>query len=172
MIEPGYFLFVGCLLFLLIFATKQDKASLWIILTASIVGILMVVFITRQIRAPWKLVIPGTEETLTILALLGIGRNRTAYIQAVLLLIAWCAHLQCYLDLIWNTNVVYDHYEQIIASVAVLQLLGFHDTWFSIGRSVQKWCHIWAVGGDLISGSSGSSVVVRSADAPSQTKVT
>ena len=156
-----YLAFLGCLLFLLLFSTQRDRASLLIVTVSNIIGLLLVIFVTRQIHAPWKLAIPGAGETLTILALIGVARNRTAYFQAILLLIAWCAHLLCYVDCETGSNLVYDHYEQILGGVAVLQILGFHDTWFSIGRAIQRGFHLWATGGGFVSPASGSSAMVR-----------
>ena len=129
MIDAASLLFLGCLLILLAFSTKQDRAALWIVTISNFVGLLLVVFVTRQIHAPWKLVIPGAGETLTIIALLKWGQGtRSSFFQAVLLLVAWCAHFQCYADLIWNTNVVYDNYELVLGAVAIGQLLVCHDT--------------------------------------------
>lgn len=150
-----------CLLFLLVWSTPKDRAALWIVTLSNFVGWLLVLTVTRQIHAPWKLVIPGAGETLTILALITLGRNRSSYIQAVLLLIAWCAHLLCYLDCQTGSNLVYDHYEQILALVAVGQLLGFHDTYFNLARRVQRWGHIWASGGRFVSSATVGSDLVR-----------
>jgi hypothetical protein len=132
-------LFLVCLLLLLAFATKKDRAALWIITISNVVGWLLVIFVTRQIHAPWKLVIPAGGETLTILALIGIGRNRSSLIQASLLLIAWLSHVLCYVDCQTGSNLVYDHYEQILAGVAVCQLLGFHDTASHCFTSARDW---------------------------------
>lgn len=166
MIDLPYFFFLGCILFLLAFATNRDRNALRIILIASIVSEVLVVFVTRQIHAPWKLVVPGAVETLTILALLSYGRTRTAFFQAVLLIVAWWSHIQCYLDLIWNTNVVYDHYEKILSVVAVLQLLACYDTIFSIGRSVQGWGDAWAARLRGVHSGSSRAALLRGEDSP------
>lgn len=160
MIAAAAIFFPLCLLFLLVWSTPKDRAALWIVTISNAIGWLLVIFVTRQIHAPWKLVIPGAGETLTILALVSIGRNRTAFIQAGLLLIAWCAHLLCYVDCQSGSNLVYDHYEQILACVALGQLIGFYDTWAYIGRAVQKWCHLWANRGAVVRPASGCSAVL------------
>ncbi len=158
-------LYLIALVFLRIWATSKDSRTLTILLTAGVCSTLLAHLVMPEIHAAWKLAIPGAVETLTIMALVTTApHNRTTLGQVVLLLIAWWCHLQCYADIQLNTDVVYDHYEQILAGVAVGQLLGFHDTVFSIGRSVQRWAHVWASGGGFVSAASRGAVMVRSAD--------
>lgn len=161
MIDLFAILFPVCLLFLLALSTRRDRAALWIVTISNLVGWLLVIFVTRQIHAPWKLAIPAAGETLTILALVTIGQNRSAYFQAVLLLIAWLAHVLCYVDCQTGSSLVYDHYEQILAGVALAQLLGFHDSALNACRVIQRWVHLWATGGRFVSPASSGSAMVR-----------
>lgn len=168
MIAAFPIIFLGCLLFLLFFATEQNRVPLWIVTISNIVGWILVLSVTRHIAGDWKLVVPAAGETLTILALFGFGRNRTAYFQAVLLLIAWCAHVLCYVDCETGSNIVYDRYEQILAVVAALQLLGFYDTWGHSFRTLQRWYHLWAFGRGVVSDSGARSGVVLPPSKPGQ----
>jgi len=129
-----YQLFIGCVLILWALSTPQDRNALRIVLIASLASEGIVDFITRQIHAPWKLVIPGAVETLTIIAMLSWARNRTGYLQAGLLFVAWIAHLLCYLHLKTGGQLpfFYDNYEAIIQVVAVGQLAVCYDTLRSI----------------------------------------
>jgi len=163
-----YFGFILALVLLRLGSTKRDRNALTIVLVASLVSLALVTFVTHSITAHWKLVIPGAVETLTIWALAALGKDRSSFFQAIMLLVAWGDHLQCYLDLIWNTNVVYDNYSKILEAVAVGQLLGFYDTAFSMCRACQRWFHVWAVGSRFVPASSGSSAMVRTPDHAAQ----
>ena len=118
------------------FATPQDRNALRIVLIASLSSEVIVDFITRQIHAPWKLVIPGAVEILTILAMFQWAKGRTGHLQIGCLCAAWLAHLLCYVDVCLKTDLVYSKYETIIQIVAVGQILACYDTLVSIGRRV------------------------------------
>jgi hypothetical protein len=122
-----YYGFALAVLLLWIFSSPKDKMALRIILLATI-GSMIITTYTRTVNAPWKLIVPATVEMLTIIALLHWARNRTGYTQAGLLVIAWAAHLICYLDLMLGTDLVYSAYERVILLVAVGQVLACHET--------------------------------------------
>lgn len=109
-------------------SSTKDRNALRVVLAATIASFLITEWVTRPIHASWKLAIPATVETLTILALLHWAKNRTGYLQAGLLSIAWATHVLCYYDLNANTNLVYDNYGRILAAVAVGQIAACYDT--------------------------------------------
>jgi len=117
-----------CVLVLWGVSSPRDRNALRIILLATVGSFLLTEGATRQIHGAWKLIFPATVETLTILALLRWSKNRTGYMQAGLLVIAWGAHVLCYLDLVRNTDWVYDNYNQILGCVALGQIAACHDT--------------------------------------------
>lgn len=130
-----YYAFIVCVFLLWLASTSRDRNALRIVLIASLASEVIVELVTHQIHGAWKLAIPGALETLTILALLHWARNRTGHMQACLLIIAWLAHLLCYLDAVWKTDLVYSRYEIIIQMVAVGQLAACYDTLiFNAGR--------------------------------------
>lgn len=110
------------------FSSPRDRNAARIILLATLVSFLITEGITRQIEASWKLMVPATVESLTVMFLLLYARNRTGFLQAGLLCLAWLAHVLCYMDLMLNTDMVYSNYELVLGFVALGQLLGFHDT--------------------------------------------
>ncbi len=141
-----YSYFLLCVLILWALSSPRDRNALRIVLIASLASEVIVDFITHQIHAPWKLVIPGLLETLTILALLKWARNRTGYLNVGCLCIAWLAHLLCYLDVWLKTNMVYSRYEGIIMVVAIGQLLACHDTIISTSERAYTWASgLWRV---------------------------
>jgi hypothetical protein len=131
--------FLVAVALLWLFATERDRAAARIVLIASLASTFLVHAITVHITGAWKLVIPGAVETLTILCLLKWTRNRTGYTQAACLIVAWLAHFLCYVDLRLNTDVVYSHYETILAAVASAQIAGFHDTLRHNLRRLGAW---------------------------------
>ena len=144
------------------FATSREKTVLSILMVAGGGSTVLANTVMPMIHDSWKLAIPGAVETLTILSIVTMApHSRITFFQVILLLISWCVHLQCYRDCENNTNVVYDNYEKILAAVAVGQLLAFYDTWFNIGRNLQRWAHLWADGGRFVSPASRSAGVVR-----------
>lgn len=165
---PFYLL---ALVVLRLFATTRDRKALSILLVAGFGSTLLAHTVMPEIHASWKLVIPGAVETLTIWALVTFcAPNRHTLIQVILLLIAWWCHLQCYADIQFNTNLVYDHYEHILAGVAIAQLLGFYDSFLHACRVIQKWCYLWATGGRVVSPASSGFAVVHNQDSTPQTK--
>jgi hypothetical protein len=131
-----YFSFVACVLVLLAFATPRDKNALRIILAASVVSEVLVVVITRQIHAPWKLVIPGAVEVLTIASMFRWSKNRTGHLQIGCLCAAWLAHFVCYIDVCLGTDLIYSHYETFIQVVAAAQIAACYDSMLAIGRRI------------------------------------
>ncbi len=130
-----YHLFIFCVFLLWIASTPRDRNALRIVLIASIFSEVIVDLVTRDIHGAWKLIIPGMVETLTIMAMLRWSRNTTGYLQAGCLIVAWLAHLLCYVDVALKTDLVYSKYEHIIMAVAVGQLAACYDTvMFTIGR--------------------------------------
>lgn len=123
-----------------VLSSPRDRIAARIILIATLGSFLMVSLVTRHIEAPWKLIFPGAVETLTIGALLTWTPNRTGYLQCCCLVVAWFAHLFCYLDIVWRTNFVYDRYGQILGVVAFAQILSFHDTITLNLRRLGRWC--------------------------------
>lgn len=131
----GFFLAV---LLLWVFSSPKDKGALRIVLLATI-GSMIATSFTRGIIAPWKLVVPATVEALTILALLKWAKNRTGYLQAGLLVIAWAAHLICYYDLKANTDWVYSRYETVLLFVGIGQLVACYDTLWHNWGALLDW---------------------------------
>ena len=123
-----YQLFFLAVLVLWLFASPRDRMALRIVLGATIAAELLKYGVTIHIAGAWKLAIPATLETATILCLLHWTPNRTGHAQAACLLVAWAAHVGCYVDLVLGTNLVYDRYEMIIGLVAAGQIAFFHDT--------------------------------------------
>jgi len=123
-----YQIFLICTLVLWAFSSPRDKTALRIVLLATLFSEVIVDEVTCQFTGAWKLVFPGMVETLTILSLLKWSRNRTGIMQAGLLVIAWFAHVLCYVDLVIQTDFVYSQYENIMLAVAVGQLIAFYDT--------------------------------------------
>lgn len=142
-----YASFLFCVFLLWIASAPRDRNALRIILIASLVSEVLVELVTKQIIAPWKLAIPGAIETLTIMAMLQWARNRTGYMQAALLCIAWLAHAGCYLDLLLKTDMTYSRYEAIIQLVAVAQILACYETLARCGGAVASWVASLRAGG-------------------------
>ena len=134
-----YQLFFFSVLGLWLFASPRDRIALRIVLGATIAAELLKYGVTVHITGAWKLVIPATLETATIIALLYWARNRTGYMQAGCLVIAWLAHVLCYADVVTGTNVVYDRYESLLLLVAVAQLAACHDTIIHNLRRMGHW---------------------------------
>jgi len=126
-VDP-YLIFLFTAFALWLIASPRDKVALYIVLWATLLSYFITEGVTRQIAGAWKLVIPGAVELATIAALLTWSRNRTGYMQVGLLVVAWGAHLLCYLDLVLNTDMVYSRYETILWGVSIGQLLAFYDT--------------------------------------------
>lgn len=139
MIDFWYLVFVACVLILLAFSTQRDRNALRIILAASVVGCLLVIFVTRQIHAPWKLAIPGALEAMTAVAMYQWSKNITGHLQIGCLFVAWLTHALCYLDLWFNTDLVYSHYETIIQVVALAQLAACYDTILHAPATLRDW---------------------------------
>ncbi len=131
--------FLAAVFLLWLGAAPIDRNALRIILIASLASEALVDLVTRQMTAPWKLVIPGALEVLTIAAMLRFSRNRTGYWQAALLALAWAAHLLCYFDIAMRTDLVYSRYETIIQMVAVGQLAACYETIVHIAGRVRLW---------------------------------
>lgn len=124
----SYQLFIACAFLLWAVSTPRDRNALRIVLIASIASEAIVYGITRHISGAWKLTIPSLVDFLTILALLKWSLNRTGIIQIGLLLVAWAAHWLCYVDIILKTDLVYSHYETVLAVVSFAQLASCYDT--------------------------------------------
>ncbi len=131
-----YQTFILVILFLWLVSTPRDRDALRVVLIASLFSEVIVDFITHNIHGAWKLAIPGAVEVLTIVSLLTWAKGPTGFAQAYLLLIAWLAHVLCYLDVAMKTDLVYSRYETIIQLVAVAQIIAFHDTLASCGRGL------------------------------------
>lgn len=130
-----YHCFIAAVFILWAISTPRDKNALRIVLIASLTSEVMVDEITQQIEGAWKMIMPGALEIATILAMLKWARNRTGYLQAGLLVIAWVAHLLCYVDFTLKTDLVYSKYEGIIFWVSVGQLATCYDTmYFNLSR--------------------------------------
>ncbi len=123
-----YQFFILCVIALRLVASPKDRNALSIILVASFVSTLLVHLVTYQIHGAWKLAIPGGIEVLTILAMFRWSKNLTGYLNSGCLIVAWLAHLLCYVDVCLKTDIVYSRYETIIQVVAVGQLLTCYDT--------------------------------------------
>jgi hypothetical protein len=136
-----YTWFLLCVLLLWTLSTPRDRNALRIILLSSLASLVTVELLTHQIHGAWKLVVPGAIETLTILSLLQFARNRTGYIQAALLVVAWLAHAGCYLDIALKTDLVYSRYEAVIQLVAIAQILACHETLARCGGLTASWLH-------------------------------
>lgn len=149
MIDPWYYAFLGCVVVLWAFSVPQDRNALRIVLFFSLTGIALVTLVTTNIHGPWKLAIHGTHEVLTIVCLFMWAPNRTGFLQACLLWIAWLAHLLCYLHLKTGGQLpfFYDHYETIIQVVAVGQLAACYDTLRSILISLYRSFKSLGLGG-------------------------
>ena len=111
-----------------IFSTERDRAASRIVLIASLASFALVELVTHRITGAWKLVIPGAEETLTIYALYRWAHNRTGFLQSACLVIAWAAHVICYVDVKLGTDLIYSHYRSTLALVGLAQILCFYDT--------------------------------------------
>ena len=135
-----YFSYLAVLSGLLVFASPKDRGALWVIFLAGM-GSKMLMLFLHSLTAPWKLVFPASVEVLTILALLHFSPNRTGFIQAGLLVVAWGAHVLCYYDLITNSNLVYDNYSTILGWVAVGQIATCYDTLGHNLRAILGWAN-------------------------------
>ena len=165
-----YIAFIAGVVLLRLWATPRDRNALTIILVASVVSTFLVHFVTCHIQAAWKLVIPGAVETLTILAMMTWANPQTALKQAILLLVAWWAHLQCYVDCQTGGNVIYDNYENLLAIVAIGQLLACHDTLFSIARNAHHQFNLLVGRGRGVLAASGGDFMVHNPDKPTEQK--
>lgn len=139
MLPDPYLLYLLAAVLLLWGATHRDRAALGVVVGASVVSWLLVTFVTRSILSPWKLVVPGAVETLTIISLLRWSRGRTCWLQIALVSVAWLTHVLDYLDLVLGTNMVYDNYGGILWSVSLLQLLACYDTYLLLLRRFGRW---------------------------------
>lgn len=137
-----YLAYLHLVALLWVFSAPSDRNALRILLIAG-VGSFLLARATHSIIAPWKLVLPASVESLTILALLRWSRNRMGYTQIALLVCAWITHVLCYTDLITGSNLVYDNYEAILGAVAIGQLLACYDTvyhnWLLVRGAFLRW---------------------------------
>lgn len=150
MIDPWYYVFLGCVVVLWAFSVPQDRNALRIVLFFSLTGIALVTWVTPHLHGFWKTCAMCSHEWLTILCLL-YANTRTGYRQAVLLFISWLANILC----LWHLKTggqlpfFYDNYEAIIQVVAAGQLAVCYDTLRSIPlrlyRALQscRVCCIW-----------------------------
>jgi hypothetical protein len=134
-----YHLFALAVFALWLGATDADRNALRIVLAVTIASLLVVDLWTSHLTGSWKLAVPGVVETVTIIALIRWSRNRTGFIQAGCVLAAWLAHALCFADLRLGTDLVYSHYEGILAAVAGLQLAFFHETYLHHFRRLGHW---------------------------------
>lgn len=134
-----YLIFILAVLLLRLGATARDRSALTVVVVATVASWMLVTFVTHGITGSWKLVIPATVETATILALLRWARTRTGLMQAMLVAVAWYAHLLCYIDIRIGTNMIYDNYERLLGLVAVLQIASCYDTYLHHFRRLGQW---------------------------------
>jgi hypothetical protein len=152
---PSYLILVAVLW---AFSSQKDRNSLRIILIAGVASYLITLGI-HGVTSPWRLIVPATIETATIIALLKWANNRQGLTQVALLVIAWAAHLLCYFDLMAGTNIVYDAYEKILLGVAVGQILACHDTVLSNVLAIRDALFRLGGRGDLHPASGHASVL-------------
>lgn len=143
--------FLGSVFLLWVFSSPRDKSALRIILVATIGSYLLTELVTRPITGTWKLVIPGAVELATIAAILRWSRNLTGYLQVGLLVVAWFAHLFCYVDLVLGSDLVYSNYELILEGVAIGQLAACHDTLSHNWCALRRWADsVWVRRGRIV----------------------
>jgi len=65
----------------------------------------------------------GFLELLTINLLYRFGWNLLGKTQALILFGAWVTHICLYMDVSLGSNLIYDHYETLILSAMLAQLL-------------------------------------------------
>lgn len=147
--------FMACLLILWVASTEKDRPALRVILAATLASHFLVAVITRHIPGIWKLSVPATVETLTILALYRFAWGRTALIQVIALLFAWVTHALCFADLKLGTDLVYSKYEIILLVVAIVQVLAFHDTIRSIAIRLAAVVGVRGMGHPRTAGATG-----------------
>lgn len=124
-------------------ATKADRNALMIVMIATVTSWLLVDFGTSRFTGAWKLSVPGSVETVTILCLLRWA-GRTGFYQASCLVVAWLAHVLCFADLRLGTDMVYSRYELILFGVSIAQIALFHDTYLHHIRRLGHW---WSFSG-------------------------
>ena len=123
---------------LLVASVPRDRNAIRIVMLATLTSWLLVDLGTSRLTGAWKLCVPGAVETLTILALLRWG-GRTGCIQSGPLVVAWLAHVLCFVDLTAGTDIVYSRYEFILGSVSLTQLALFHETYLHHFRRLGHW---------------------------------
>lgn len=123
-----YHAFIAIMAVVWLGATTHDRPAARIVLGASVLSELLVDGVTCCLTGGWKLTVPGVLELATIGFLVACARNRTGLLNVALLAFAWLAHVVCFLDWKLGTDVVYSRYETVLAVIAGLQLLTFHDT--------------------------------------------
>lgn len=100
-------------------------------LIASLASEVMVDCFTHNIHSAWKMVFPASLEVMTIWAMFRWG-GENALIQAVLLVVAWLAHLLLYADAVLGTDIIWSRYDTAIQMIAVGQLVACYDTLFYV----------------------------------------
>jgi hypothetical protein len=134
-----YYLFVLVIALVAIGSTPFDRAASRIVLAATLASWALVDLVTVHLYGAWKLCVPGMIETLTILSLLRWAQKPSRYYQSACLVVAWLAHVLCFVDLGLGTDIVYTRYEAILACVAVAQIAFFHDTYLHQIRRMGRW---------------------------------
>jgi hypothetical protein len=133
-----YLLIVASVALLWLGSTPHDRIALRIVMLATLTSWLLVDFGTSRLTGAWKLSVPGAVETVTILALLHWGGRSGCY-QAGCLVIAWLAHVLCFVDVTAGTDMVYSRYEAILAGVSIAQIALFHETYLHHFRRLGHW---------------------------------
>jgi hypothetical protein len=123
-----YPFFYTAVIILWLTACKSDLAAARILCMATVGSWILTRAFVVHIAAAEKQAIPTLFDLATLVAFLVWSRNRTGWINAVALAVAVLTHIQCYVDVKMNTNLVYDNYERILAFTALVQLMAFHRT--------------------------------------------
>lgn len=129
------------------FAAPADRNALRVVAAATLASKFVVTPMQAHYVYSWNLIFPILLETLTVVALVQFGyRNRTAYLQAVCLAVAWIAHVFCLIDIKLNTDIVYSNYETILYCVAASQVLVCFQTLARCGSLVTDGIASFLVG--------------------------
>lgn len=160
-----YYAFLAAVFLLWLGSVESERNALRVVLVASVASFLLVTLVTSRFVGAYKLAVPATVETATIVALLRWSPPRTAFKQVACVLVAWLSHVLCFVDIQLGTDIIYDRYEEALFLVAMAQLAFFHETYTHHFRRLGSW---WgAIGRPDPVRTAGHAVVVPRSPRPS-----
>lgn len=116
------------LLFIIVFSYfacfgKEENRNGCLVLVFSCMLNMLLIPVCQEYVSPYLQLICATLDHLTAFLVLHFCRNAFGRLQAGLLFTSILVHWTCFYDLKHNTNVIYDHYDFVIAGITYIQMM-------------------------------------------------